>query len=134
MEIRFRCPDSLCQGGLSNLSFGFRCNEVVRLERHSVFLYYAIPAGLDMAIVNAGQLDVYDTIDPELSNACEDVILNRKAEGEAASQTARLNALAESYKGKDPVQDKAAEEWRGRPVRERDEQRTDNRGEGHEVV
>ena len=66
---------------------------------HSVFLYYAIPAGLDMAIVNAGQLDVYDTIDPELRQAVEDVVLNRKVEGEAESPTERLIALAERYKG-----------------------------------
>src|SRR3546814_12865505 len=79
---------------------------------HCVFLFYAIPAGLDLAIVNAGQLDVYDTIDPELRKACEDVILNRKVEGEAESPTERLIALAQRYKGKDPAQQKAAEEWR----------------------
>src|SRR3546814_20965976 len=72
-----------------------------------------------MAIVNAGQLDVYDTIDPELRNACEDVILNRKAEGEAESPTERLIALAERYKGKDAAQEKAAEEWRGWQVQKR---------------
>src|SRR3546814_11180444 len=72
-----------------------------------------------MAIVNAGQLDVYDTIDPELRNACEDVILNRKAEGEAESPTERMIALAERYKGKDEAQEKAAEEWRGWPVQKR---------------
>ncbi|MBB5705864.1 methionine synthase [Sphingopyxis panaciterrulae] len=118
-EIRVRCPHAHFSGGLSNLSFGFRGNEVVRRAMHSVFLYYAIPAGLDMAIVNAGQLDVYDTIDPELRNACEDVILNRKAEGEAESPTERLIALAERYKGKDAAQEKAAEEWRGWPVQKR---------------
>src|SRR3546814_5729496 len=72
-----------------------------------------------MASVNAGQLDVYDTIDPELRNACEDVILNRKAEGEAESPTERLIALAERYKGKDAAQEKAAEAWRGWPVQKR---------------
>jgi 5-methyltetrahydrofolate--homocysteine methyltransferase len=118
-EIRTRCPHAHFSGGLSNLSFGFRGNEVVRRAMHSVFLYYAIPAGLDMAIVNAGQLDVYDTIDPELRNACEDVILNRKVEGEAESPTERLIALAERYKGKDAAQEKAAEEWRGWEVRKR---------------
>src|SRR3546814_6043634 len=66
-----------------------------------------------MAIVTAGQLDVYDTIDPELRNACEDVILNRKVEGEAESPPERLIALAERYKGSNPAQEKAAEEWRG---------------------
>jgi 5-methyltetrahydrofolate--homocysteine methyltransferase len=118
-EIRVRCPHVHFSGGLSNLSFGFRGNETVRRAMHSVFLYYAIPAGLDMAIVNAGQLDVYDTIDPELRNACEDVILNRKVEGEAESPTERLIALAERYKGSNPAQEKAAEEWRGWEVRKR---------------
>jgi 5-methyltetrahydrofolate--homocysteine methyltransferase len=117
--IRVRCPHAHFSGGLSNLSFGFRGNETVRRAMHSVFLYYAIPAGLDMAIVNAGQLDVYDTIDPELRNACEDVILNRKVEGEAESPTERLIALAERYKGSNPAQEKAAEEWRGWEVRKR---------------
>ena len=118
-EIRVRCPHAHFSGGLSNLSFGFRGNEIVRRAMHSVFLYYAIPAGLDMAIVNAGQLDVYDTIDPELRDACEDVILNRKVEGEAESPTERLIALAERFKGKDAAQEKAAEEWRGWEVRKR---------------
>ena len=118
-EIRVRCPHVHFSGGLSNLSFGFRGNEVVRRAMHSVFLYYAIPAGLDMAIVNAGQLDVYDTIDPELRQAVEDVVLNRKVAGEAESPTERLIALAERYKGSNPAQEKAAEEWRGWPVAKR---------------
>ncbi|WP_374524699.1 methionine synthase [Sphingopyxis sp.] len=118
-EIRLRCPHAHFSGGLSNLSVSFRGNEVVRRAMHSVFLYYAIPAGLDMAIVNAGQLDVYDTIDPELRTACEDVILNRKVAGEAESPTERLIGLAERYKGKDAAQEKAAEEWRGWEVRQR---------------
>ncbi|WP_295320663.1 methionine synthase [uncultured Sphingopyxis sp.] len=118
-ELRVRCPHAHFSGGLSNLSFGFRGNETVRRAMHSVFLYHAIPAGLDMAIVNAGQLDVYDTIDPELRNACEDVILNRKVEGEAESPTERLIALAERYKGTNAAQEKAAEEWRGWAVEKR---------------
>ncbi|WP_447750961.1 methionine synthase [Sphingopyxis fribergensis] len=117
--IRVRCPHVHFSGGLSNLSFGFRGNEVVRRAMHSVFLYYAIPAGLDMAIVNAGQLDVYDTIDPELRQACEDVVLNLKVEGEAESPTERLIALAERYKGTSAAQEKAAEEWRGWEVAKR---------------
>tara|TARA_R110000787_G_scaffold106618_2_gene214351 strand:- start:1442 stop:4063 length:2622 start_codon:yes stop_codon:yes gene_type:complete len=113
-EIRVRCPHVHISGGLSNLSFSFRGNEPVRRAMHSVFLYHAIPAGLDMAIVNAGQLDVYDTIDPELREACEDVILNRDAQaGE------RLVTLAEKYRGTDAVAEKAAEEWRGWPVEKR---------------
>ncbi len=118
-EIRVRCRHVHFSGGLSNLSFGFRGNETVRRAMHSVFLYHAIPAGLDMAIVNAGQLDVYDTIDPELRTACEDVILNRKVEGEELSPTERLIALAERYKGSNAAQEKAAEEWRGWPVEKR---------------
>ncbi|MBB6123157.1 methionine synthase [Sphingobium subterraneum] len=113
-EIKQRCPHVHISGGLSNLSFSFRGNETVRRAMHSVFLYHAIPAGLDMAIVNAGQLDVYDTIDPELRTACEDVVLNRDADaGE------RLVDLAEKYKGTDAVAEKAAEEWRGWPVNKR---------------
>ena len=118
-EIKAACPQAKTSGGLSNLSFSFRGNETVRRAMHSVFLYHAIPAGLDMAIVNAGQLDVYDTIDPELRTACEDVILNRKVEGEELSPTERLIALAERYKGSNAAQEKAAEEWRGWPVEKR---------------
>ena len=113
-EIKALCPHAKTSGGLSNLSFSFRGNETVRRAMHSVFLYHAIPAGLDMAIVNAGQLDVYDTIDPTLREACEDVILMRRADA-----TERLIDLAESYKGKSVADEKAAEEWRGWPVERR---------------
>lgn len=113
-EIRARCPHVHISGGLSNLSFSFRGNETVRRAMHSIFLYHAIPAGLDMAIVNAGQLDVYDTIDPELRKACEDVILN--TDGEAGE---RLVDLAEKFKGTDAVAEKAAAEWRGWAVEKR---------------
>jgi 5-methyltetrahydrofolate--homocysteine methyltransferase len=114
-EIRQRCPHVHFSGGLSNLSFSFRGNEVVRRAMHSVFLYHAIPAGLDMAIVNAGQLDIYDQIDPVLREACEDVILNRNQDVPDGQQTAteRLIELAESYKGKSAETDREAEEWRG---------------------
>ena len=113
-EIRARCPHVHISGGLSNLSFSFRGNETVRRAMHSVFLYHAIPAGMDMAIVNAGQLDIYDQIDPVLREACEDVVLNRvPAAGGEQTATERLIELAESYKGKDAVAEKAAEEWRG---------------------
>ncbi|QIQ87987.1 methionine synthase [Erythrobacter sp.] len=117
-EIKELCPHAKTSGGLSNLSFSFRGNETVRRAMHSVFLYHAIPAGLDMAIVNAGQLDVYDTIDPELREACEDVILNREVEGEETA-TERLINLAESYKGKSKEDDKQAAEWRGWAVEKR---------------
>ncbi|MFA6220625.1 MAG: methionine synthase [Erythrobacter sp.] len=113
-EIKARCPHARTSGGLSNLSFSFRGNETVRRAMHSVFLYHAIPAGLDMAIVNAGQLDVYDRIDPALREACEDVILMRRADA-----TERLIALAESYKGQSAADEKAAQEWRGWPVAQR---------------
>ena len=113
-EIRRRCPGTHISGGLSNLSFSFRGNEPVRRAMHSVFLYHAIPAGMDMGIVNAGQLDVYDQIDSELRDACEDVILDRRDDA-----TERLVALAEKYKDVDPAAEKAAAEWRSLPVAER---------------
>jgi len=113
-ELRELCPHAHYSGGLSNLSFSFRGNEPVRRAMHSVFLYHAIPAGLDMAIVNAGQLDVYDQIDPALRDACEDVILNRDPDA-----TERLITLAESFKGKSVADEKAAEEWRGWAVEKR---------------
>ncbi|MGV3513194.1 MAG: methionine synthase [Novosphingobium sp.] len=113
-EIKARCPHVHISGGLSNLSFSFRGNEIVRRAMHSVFLYHAIPAGMDMAIVNAGQLDIYDQIDPVLREACEDVVLNRKpAVDDGKTATERLIELAESFKGKDKVAEKEAEEWRG---------------------
>ena len=106
--IKARCPHVHISGGLSNLSFSFRGNEPVRRAMHSVFLFHAIPAGMDMAIVNAGQLDVYDTIDPELRELCEDVVLNRRPDA-----TDRLVTLAEKFRGTSPEAEKQAEEWRG---------------------
>jgi 5-methyltetrahydrofolate--homocysteine methyltransferase len=113
-ELRVLCPHAHYSGGLSNLSFSFRGNEPVRRAMHSIFLYHAIPAGLDMAIVNAGQLDIYDDIDAELRVACEDVILNRDPDA-----TERLITLAERYRGADVAQEKAEAEWRGWPVTKR---------------
>ncbi|HET9025094.1 MAG TPA: vitamin B12 dependent-methionine synthase activation domain-containing protein, partial [Burkholderiaceae bacterium] len=113
-EIRRRCPGVHISGGLSNLSFSFRGNEPVRRAMHSVFLYHAIPAGMDMGIVNAGQLDVYDAIDPELREAVEDVILDRNEEA-----TERLITLAERFKGTDAAEEKKLAEWRSLPVTER---------------
>src|SRR4051795_12567229 len=113
-EIRRRCPGTHISGGLSNLSFSFRGNEPVRRAMHSVFLYHAIPAGMDMGIVNAGQLDVYDAIDPELREACEDVIFDRREDS-----TERLIGLAERYKGTDEAEEKKLAEWRSLPVGER---------------
>ncbi|SFO17006.1 methionine synthase [Sphingomonas sp. OK281] len=113
-EIKARCPHVHISGGLSNFSFSFRGNEPVRRAMHSVFLYYAIPAGMDMAIVNAGQLDIYDDIDPELRQAVEDVVLNKDPEAGD-----RLVALAERYRGTDVVAEKAAAEWRSLSVNKR---------------
>jgi 5-methyltetrahydrofolate--homocysteine methyltransferase len=113
-QIRARCPGVHISGGLSNLSFSFRGNEPVRRAMHSVFLYHAIPAGMDMGIVNAGQLDVYDAIDPELREACEDVILDRRDDA-----TERLIAIAERFKGTDEAEEKKLAEWRSLPVAER---------------
>ena len=113
-EIRKRCPHAHISGGLSNLSFSFRGNEPVRRAMHSIFLFHAIPAGLDMAIVNAGQLDVYDTIDPELREACEDVVLNRRPDA-----TDRLLDIAERFRGDGSVVEKATEAWRELPVNKR---------------
>lgn len=120
-EIRATCPHVHCSGGLSNLSFSFRGNEPVRRAMHSVFLYHAIPVGLDMAIVNAGQLDIYDQIDPVLRDACEDVILMRPPPPDSgfASATERLIHLAEGYRGKDAAKEAEAAEWRGWDVRRR---------------
>ena len=81
---------------------------------HSIFLFHAIPAGMDMGIVNAGQLDVYDTIDPELREACEDVVLNRRPDA-----TDRLLAIADKFRGDGSVVEKATEEWRLLPVAKR---------------
>ncbi|MEL6955600.1 MAG: methionine synthase [Pseudomonadota bacterium] len=113
-EIRRTCPGAHISGGLSNISFSFRGNEPVRRAMHSVFLYYAIPAGMDMGIVNAGQLDIYDEIDAPLREAVEDVILNRREDA-----TERLVDLAETYrgqKGKAKVKDT---KWREAPVEKR---------------
>jgi 5-methyltetrahydrofolate--homocysteine methyltransferase len=112
--IRETCPGVHISGGLSNLSFSFRGNEPVRRAMHSVFLFHAIPAGMDMGIVNAGQLDVYDQIDPELREACEDVILDRRDDA-----TERLITLAERFRHIDPATEKQEAEWRGWPVEQR---------------
>src|SRR5690625_3854097 len=109
--IKQNLPYALVSGGLSNLSFSFRGNDRVREAMHSAFLYHAIKAGMDMAIVNAGQLEVYEEIDPTLREAVEDVILNRRDDA-----TERLLDLAEQYKGqsgKERIEDLS---WREQPV------------------
>ena len=112
-EIKQKMPLTRISGGVSNMSFSFRGNEPVREAMHSVFLYYAIKAGMDMGIVNAGQLVVYDEIEPKLKQLCEDVILNRNPEA-----TDKLLAFAETVKakGKEEVKDEA---WRRGTVEER---------------
>jgi 5-methyltetrahydrofolate--homocysteine methyltransferase len=116
--IKDTLPYARVSGGVSNVSFSFRGNEPVRRAIHSVFLYHAINAGMDMGIVNAGDLPVYDDIDPELREAVEDVILNRKPRA-GGSQTERLVDLAPKYKGDAGQQKVANLEWRNGTVRER---------------
>ncbi|MES1220003.1 MAG: methionine synthase, partial [Bacteroidota bacterium] len=115
-EIKQLMPLTKVSGGVSNLSFSFRGNDHVREAMHSVFLYYAIKAGMDMGIVNAGQLVVYDEIEPALRNLCEDVILNRNNDNNEATE--KLIAFAETVKakGKEVVKD---ESWRNTSVEER---------------
>ena len=112
--IRQNLPGAHVSGGVSNLSFSFRGNEPVREAMHSVFLYHAIKAGMDMGIVNAGQMIVYDDIDPELRQTCEDVVLNRDP---GASE--RLLALAEKFRGKKTESKEADLAWREWPVAKR---------------
>jgi 5-methyltetrahydrofolate--homocysteine methyltransferase len=113
--IRQNLPHAHVSGGVSNLSFSFRGNEPVREAMHSVFLYHAIQAGMDLGIVNAGQMAVYDDLDPELRQACEDVVLNRTPE---ASE--RLLAIAQRYRGGPGHQAKEADlTWRAQPVEKR---------------
>ncbi|WP_440642503.1 methionine synthase [Bradyrhizobium sp. PUT101] len=112
--IRQNLPGAHVSGGVSNLSFSFRGNEPVREAMHSVFLYHAIKAGMDMGIVNAGQMIVYDDIDPELRQTCEDVVLNRDP---GASE--RLLALAEKFRGKKTEGKEADLAWREWPVEKR---------------
>ena len=111
--IKQNLPDARVSGGVSNISFSFRGNNTVREAMHAAFLYHAIRAGLDMAIVNAGQLAVYEEIEPELRERVEDVLLNRRDDA-----TERLIEFAEHVKakGKTPVAD---EIWRNQPVEER---------------
>ncbi|AUQ27625.1 methionine synthase [Dickeya zeae] len=115
-DIKAQLPHALISGGVSNVSFSFRGNEPVREAIHAVFLYYAIRNGMDMGIVNAGQLAIYDDLPAELRDAVEDVILNRRDDG-----TERLLEIAEKYRGSksDDDSNKGAAEWRGWPVKKR---------------
>ncbi len=113
-EIKERCPHAKISGGVSNVSFSFRGNDAVREAIHSVFLYHAIKAGMDMGIVNAGQLAVYDDIPELLRERVEDVILNRRDDA-----TERLLEIAAQFKGDGAVVVKEDEAWRSWPVNKR---------------
>jgi 5-methyltetrahydrofolate--homocysteine methyltransferase len=113
-EIKRHCPGAKISGGVSNLSFSFRGNEAVRRAMHSAFLYHAIAAGLDMAIVNAGQLDVYQDIAPDLLEHVEDVIFNRREDA-----TERLVTFAETVKGGSSLAREEDLSWRDAPVEDR---------------
>ena len=112
--IRQNLPHAHVSGGVSNLSFSFRGNEHVREAMHAVFLTHAIAAGMDMGIVNAGQIAVYDDLDPELREACEDVVLNRRTDA-----AERLLALAERHRGRGKEKKEADLAWREWPVEKR---------------
>ncbi len=115
-EIKKLMPLTRVSGGVSNVSFSFRGNDHVREAIHSVFLYHAIKAGMDMGIVNAGQLVVYDEIEPKLREMCEDVILNRNNDNNEATEKLIVHAEAVKAKGKVEVKD---EKWRTDPVEKR---------------
>ena len=116
--IKATLPYARVSGGVSNVSFSFRGNEPVRRAIHSVFLYHAIQAGMDMGIVNAGDLPVYDTLDPVLREAVEDVILNRPQRTNV-SNTERLVDIAPNYKGDKGVARVVDLKWRDQPVGKR---------------
>ncbi|RZJ46113.1 MAG: methionine synthase, partial [Brevundimonas sp.] len=117
-EIKRTLPYARISGGVSNVSFSFRGNEPVRRAIHSVFLYHAINAGMDMGIVNAGDLPVYDALDPELREAVEDVILNRPRRTDV-SNTERLVDMAPRYKGEKGAARVVDLKWRDQPVGKR---------------
>jgi len=113
-ELKKRFPLAKTSGGISNVSFSFRGNNTVREAMHAAFLYHSIRAGLDMGIVNAGQLAIYEEIEPELRDLVEDVLLNRRPDA-----TERLLAFADTVKSSGKVQEAKSEEWRQGPVEER---------------
>ena len=115
-EIKKLMPLTKISGGVSNVSFSFRGNDHVREAIHSVFLYYAIKAGMDMGIVNAGQLMVYDEIEPTLKQLCEDVILNHNNDNNEATEKLIIHAETVKAKGKVEIKDEA---WRNEPVEKR---------------
>ena len=118
-RIRAELPGAHVSGGVSNVSFSFRGNEPVRRAIHGVFLFHAIQAGMDMGIVDAGALPVYDDIDPELREAVEDVILDRPQRHATLTNTERLVELAPRYKGDAGPERVVDLAWREKPVRDR---------------
>jgi len=116
--IKENLPGAKVSGGVSNVSFSFRGNDRVREAIHTVFLYHAIQAGMDMGIVNAGQLGVYADLDPELRERVEDIVLNRFKEKEGQTPTERLLAIADQFKG-DGIKQVENLVWREAPVRDR---------------
>ena len=121
--IKENLPGALVSGGISNVCFSFRGNNPVREAIHAVFLFHAIEAGLDMGIVNAGALAVYDEVDPELRDRIEDVVLNRRPDA-----AERLLEIAEEYNGDAEATEATVEEWRSLPGRRADHPRA---GQGH---
>ncbi len=115
-EIKKRMPLTKVSGGVSNVSFSFRGNDHVREAIHSVFLFHAIKAGMGMGIVNAGQLVVYDEIEPTLRNLCEDVLLNKNNDNNEATEKLITHAETVKAKGKVEIKDEA---WRNEPVEKR---------------
>lgn len=113
-EIKEKCPGALTSGGVSNLSFSFRGNNIVREAMHSAFLYHAIEAGFDMGIVNAGMLEIYEDINPELKQKVEDVLFNRSLEA-----TDDLIDFAEQFKGQSNKKDRNDLSWREGTLQER---------------
>jgi 5-methyltetrahydrofolate--homocysteine methyltransferase len=113
-QIKQHFPGVLTSGGVSNVSFSFRGNDALREAMHAVFLYHAVQAGLDMGIVNAGQLGIYEEIAPELRERCEDVILNRRPDA-----TERLLEIAQRYRGDGAARRAEDLAWRGWPVNKR---------------
>ncbi|MBT8541702.1 methionine synthase [Polynucleobacter paneuropaeus] len=116
--IKENLPGAKISGGVSNVSFSFRGNERVREAIHTVFLYHAVKAGMDMGIVNAGQLGVYEDLDPELKERVEDVVLNRFKEKDSQTPTERLLAIADEFKG-GGIKQVENLVWREDPVRAR---------------
>lgn len=113
-RIKEICPHALTSGGVSNISFSFRGNNVIREAMHSVFMYHGMRSGLDMAIVNAGMLEIYEEIEPSLLEAVEDILLNRRDDA-----TERLLDLSERYKNSQGERSKRVKEWRTQSVEDR---------------